>query len=63
MVIRYYRKRETEFYFNIMADKEISALPQATSVGDTDEFVVNDSGTTKKVQAQDIISTGIAGAG
>lgn len=46
-----------------MADAKISALAQATSVGDTDEFVVNDSGTTKKVQAQDIISTGIVGAG
>lgn len=64
-MIRFFRKPVTVSWFKFikMADAKISALPQATSVGDTDEFVVNDSGTTKRVQAQDIISTGIAGDG
>lgn len=46
-----------------MADAKISALPEAASIGDSDELVVNDSGTTKKVQAVNAIPTGAAGAG
>lgn len=46
-----------------MADQKISELAEAASIGDSDELVVNDSGTTKKVQAVNAIPTGVAGDG
>ena len=65
MVTRFFRRLGTVFCYKkiTMADQKISELAEAASIGDSDELVVNDSGTTKKVQAVNAIPTGVAGDG
>ena len=44
-----------------MADSKISDLPAVVTPASTDEFAVNQSGTTKKITLDQVSSTGISG--
>lgn len=44
-----------------MADSKISALTEATVLGDTDELLVNDSGTSKRVTVATVKDTMVGG--
>jgi len=46
-----------------MADVKISELPALTSISGADEFVVNDSGTTKKITSTNLLGGFLAKAG